>query len=243
MIKSKMVLSVVAIILVSTLVVSGTVMFVTAKTETATNVVALSPGIEAQLEEKGNDEQMKGKTKDDGYVVIVSDGDGDGINFSNVVPNQKLVKVPRVVRTDMSSMNTYVAVKVQFNSTVSSASEPDDFLKLQEAIMVGIVYDTNPNWKYVYDNDNNVGWFFYTEDDNNHLLKTISGSDPTSDIFSTIQLPVLSGANAEEYASLSDGDFELDLTAYLVQADNNTLYPPSISQGQLSDYLSAFPNI
>ncbi|MCR4843211.1 MAG: M73 family metallopeptidase [Eubacterium sp.] len=122
------------------------------------------------------------------------DEEDDGLEFSDLVPGQTVEKDPTVV-VEEGSQDALIRVKVDITSedgTISSDALDD------------IVLDINDGWTLGSD-----GYYYYGDGDG----EALSAGD-TATLFNTVTIPA-SWTNSE-----ADGNFEIELTAEAIQAEN-----------------------
>jgi len=235
--RKKLVLGIIAAATALALVVGGTLMLFTATTSTATNVVTLGSA-KAHLEEKNNDETTY--TIEDGshyhdINTYTKNGQGNWIQTGGN-PGDTAFKAPRIVND--GSVPIYVKVDGVFTICKSvtdagvttyeplSATElttlvnalPTDFL---DTLYQSLNIDTD-HWSGIGIVANNDGTFtgtwYYTESENGDLL-ALDPTTPTSDIFTTFTIPNFQDPDINNL--LAGLSFQLQLTGYVVQSDNN----------------------
>jgi hypothetical protein len=224
--KKKTGLLIVAVALVAVLAVAGTLMLFTAQSKTATNVVTLG-GVTIQLHEWVND----GNSDID--LNISQDQD---VDLRTAAPGATVTKKPYIVNDGSAPVYAYIGVELiakdqwgtQIPLTVESLKN-NQFLQYgtdAESKATAFLSDialtafqgTNDNWQGVTPvlGETIKGGFYYTEAVNPNALKVLGVNQSTNVAFDGIKLPT-SIPN-----SFQGAKFELKVTGYAVQSDNNT---------------------
>ncbi|MDR1537806.1 MAG: SipW-dependent-type signal peptide-containing protein [Clostridiales bacterium] len=253
--KKKIIVSAIAVILVASLAIGGTIMYFTAETPTAKNTVTFGD-LKIKLQEKGGKlkeaadgaveigEKKYEYVDDDDYIEDWADIDDDieGITFTNVVPNGKLIKEPRVVHD--GGVDAYLRVKAELKvysigenggkTLVEDLSVPNvpgsdpstSLNTLVSRLIAGLTMN-QAAWEFVDPAPANdlVGFYYYVVGDWDtatptplKLLTSASSGNTTPEIFSVVNIPNYTNAEA---TFLAGYEIVLELTAQAVQAEFN----------------------
>ena len=229
--KKKVLLVLITIAFVLSLSVGGTLMLLASKTNEAKNVVTMGNGISARLLENA------------GMGDSVTFGEDEGYDYLRVQPGQELVKEPYVKRSETQgevdlASNAYVAV----HAVLTVSGDYDGFTS-EDAVLELLgkvdIQASSLDWRFVRTDDCS-GWFFYINND--MTLKVLEPGHETSKVFDMVIIPNYSdGAELELFTTLAENEisFALELTAYLIQSDNNP-YNKLTAPTDISDYQIAF---
>lgn len=226
--KNKLFLAITSIALATALVIGGTLMLFTAQTNIAQNVVTMGNNISAVLREHDKN----------------GDTDLVEINYTDVEPTQTLIKQPFVKNT--GDKNIYVKMEGTLSFTISTLLKNTYGTKLRNWLDPNgtdegkgfVINDTNAKYwtlnKEVFAQNNDMiectdngnGTFTYT------VKYTWYYTETSNDISKLASLSYENGVNKTPYvftklyvmdmgSDLAEGFvFNLDLVAYVVQADN-----------------------
>jgi predicted ribosomally synthesized peptide with SipW-like signal peptide len=218
--KKKTGLLVLAVALVAVLAVAGTLMLFTAQSETATNTVTIGSA-EIQLwESDGGDYQLTDSS--------------NPWNFGNdAIPGDTITKKPVIKNVGDMPVYVYVALELSAYDTDNNLidfTDPDNIDKYFDgsqsdaqavfASFLGTGLAVNQtNWHgrsdFTFNNGKVQGGFYYIEAGVTDSLGKLPVNAFTPDVFTQVTVPTeLTGA-------FSGVRFELDLTGYAVQSDNN----------------------
>jgi hypothetical protein len=201
MTKEKIALSVAALFLTFILSITGTLMYFTAESPKAVNVVTMK-GLDVYLEETG-----PGSTS----IQIVKDG--DGLKYEDVTPGDTLVKSPKV-HTSESSVKSFIRVSFKLAWYSQDGATPFDGAELESvntAILNSLKSQAAPNWLY------EDGYFYYVANTGTQkLLRELSGNVVTEPVFQTLTIP----ANLPN--SMQRKVLKIDLQAEAIQSAGQT---------------------
>ncbi|MDR1537805.1 MAG: hypothetical protein LBU32_07375 [Clostridiales bacterium] len=218
-----------ALIIASALVlaasITGTLMYFTAESPEATNVVTMG-GLSVSMTEIGeNDEE------------ITIQADGEGLNYDNVEPGAILVKQPKV-KTGEDDIDSYIRVKFSLSwwklVEGDEVSIPDEEIPSKDAVnaLIEESFSVNENWIYVAED----GYFYYVEvsedEDAPAELKILSGGAETSAIFEDFTIP------SDLSNEFKDKILHINLKAEAVQSNGNVA--PDGEEYELKDYFKDF---
>ncbi|MDR0861649.1 MAG: hypothetical protein LBN30_02600 [Oscillospiraceae bacterium] len=236
--KKKILLLLLAAALTISLAIGGTLMLFTAHTATATNVVTLSPGIEAQLWVYGGKLDPISPTSHSlppyyveypGLEVGSNDttlppgvhnnttGKFKGLTYV-VAPNELIDNAPYVVRNDANGADAYLKLEVTLNFTNVSLSD----IPAGDLALTTLFNNTLNTTNWTVEQNGNKFTFYYTS---GGALAVFGNNDSTKDYppYTQIHIP---NFNAEFLNANSTVTVEANVTAYLVQStwNDGTLY-------------------
>ncbi|MDR1642831.1 MAG: hypothetical protein LBT59_24325 [Clostridiales bacterium] len=173
--KTKLFLSIAATACTLALSITGTLMYFTAESPQAVNVISLK-GLEVFLKETGANS-----------VVMPIDEDNKGLSYENVTPGETLVKAPQVY-TSTSSVTAFIRVSFSFSWFSQDGETPFAGSGVNEAntaILNNLASQPYTNWHY------ENGYFYYVinKNDTSKSLKELAAGGVTDPIFETVTIP------------------------------------------------------
>jgi hypothetical protein len=253
--KKRIALVALSVVLVFSLAIGGTLMFFSAPSEKAINVVSIGNGVEIELWEytpagldtNGFETDVFGG---DTYAFVDNDT-FTGINFNTLLDSgdyftagSELEKRPLVKNTGKLDVYVFaefvVAVPVNQDITLTP-SEVDEYA---QAFIDGIGFDpTTSKWYALslddvvvdYDSVGNTltikGGFFYSVGDGTQTLGVLAVDEVTPDIITGYTIPW-------DVDKFTENSLQLDITAYALQADGNTI--ETVGGNHYEEWIAAF---
>lgn len=177
---------------------AGTYALMSDKTDSKTNVFTVGSALTGELKEPLWDGQNF--TKADLQVTVPTDDTKLGTNLANnFVAKREIPKDPAVANTSTGT-DAWIAVTIEYTGAANSEAAIDAFADI--------------DW-------NTTDWTFNADHTVAYYKNPVVAGNKTTTLFNRVKIDADANANTPADVKTMK-DFNIDLTAYLVQAEGNT---------------------